>query len=135
MVTKNARIRLVSSTLCFVVGISLIVGATPQGSVPQQCGKVRTIWTNSKPDPMTVVLTLTDKCHEPEDKGTVTVYDQSGTAVQTGSFSKDLSPVTLSRDVPPHGRIDFICSPSAIAGEQNCESTISSVTPMKTLKK
>ena len=77
---------------------------------------------------MTVKLTLSDKCHEPDDKGTVTVYDQSGQLLKTDVFSKDYSPVTISENVPPHGRIDYVCQPSSVDGEQKCESTVVSVT-------
>jgi hypothetical protein len=104
--------------------LSLCLGQTPNAPNPQQCGRTQTIWTNHKAETATVTARFTDNCHEPEDMGTVTVYDQAG--VQFGKafkFSKGFA-VTVSLDVPSNGRIDYICHPSAVQGEKNCISQI-----------
>jgi hypothetical protein len=104
--------------------LSLCLGQAPNAPNAQQCGRTQTIWTNQKAETVTVTARFTDNCHEPEDMGNVTVYDQAG--VQFGKafkFSKGFA-VTVSLDVPSNGRIDYICHPSAVQGENNCISQI-----------
>jgi hypothetical protein len=119
---KNA-LGMYAVLIASLIGLSVQLAGNAQSTgVYQQCNVVRTIWKNAQSLKVKITATFRDECHEPEDVGTVTVYDGAGNKVGPPlTFGKGFD-VTAALEVPPQGRIDYICASHSGLDEKKCFS-------------